>query len=194
MSDERKLTEEESLELITGMINKVKSDYKETGIGALMWGTIVTCCSLVTFANYYLHWQWANYVWFLTVFAVIPQIIISIRQSKKKKYKSYNEDAMSGIWISFGVSVFLFSYYANTQHVPHANTIFLVAYGCPTFATGYTRKFTPMIIGGIACWIFAIAANYINFPYDMLLSAAAALIAWFIPGLILRRRYLKVKA
>jgi hypothetical protein len=41
--------------------------------------------------------------------------------------------------------------------------------------------------------VFAIACMYTPFPYSILYSAAAAQLAWFIPGLILRRRYLKAK-
>jgi hypothetical protein len=190
MNDEQQLTEQQSLELITRMISKAKEDYKETGVGALMWGSLVTFCSLVSFANFYIHARILNYIWFLTLAAVIPQIIISVRESKKKKIKTYNDDAMGGIWISFGISLFLLSIYANTFQSPHANTLFLIMYGIPTFATGFTRNFKPMIIGGIACWIFAVACIYINSPFDMLFSAAAAQMAWFIPGLILRRRCL----
>ena len=193
MENEKTLTEKESFEIITQMINKAKSDYRETGVAALMWGSIVTFCSLVTFINYYLQWQPAKYVWFLTYIAVIPQIIISVRESKKTKYKTYNADAMGGIWISFGIALILLIYFVNTFKAEHNETLFLILYGVPTFATGYTRKFKAMIIGGTACWAFAIASMYIVFPYTMLLTAAAALLAWFIPGLILRRRFLKAK-
>src|SRR5581483_12151049 len=101
MENEKILTEKESLEIITQMISKAKSDYRETGVSALMWGSIITLCSLITFAAYFLHWQWAQYVWWLTFIAVIPQIIISRNERKRRKYKTYNDDAMGGIWISF---------------------------------------------------------------------------------------------
>lgn len=193
MEEEKQLTEQESLNLIASMITEAKCDYDETGVGALMWGILVMFCSLVTFANYYMHWAWADYVWFLTLFALIPQIIISMRESKKRKVKTYSDDAMGGIWISFAVALLIVSYYASVYQVPHVNSLFIVIYGIPTFATGYTRKFIPMIVGGIACWIFAFLAMYTPFPYIMLYSAAAALVAWFIPGLILRNRYLQLK-
>jgi NAD/NADP transhydrogenase beta subunit len=193
MNDESQLTEQQSLDLIIKMINKAKYDYRGAGIAALMWGTVITFCSLVSYINYYEKWQWAQYVWFLTFIAVIPQIIISVRQSRKKKYKSYSEDAMGGIWISFGISIFLLSFFSGLYDVPSVHSLFLILYGIPTFATGFARKFTPMIIGGITCWAFAIISMYIEFPYAMLLTAAAALIAWFIPGIILRKRYLKAK-
>ncbi|MEP6513623.1 MAG: hypothetical protein ABJA79_07130 [Parafilimonas sp.] len=191
--EEHQLTEQESLELITRMINKAKSDYAETGISALMWGTVVTFCSLAVFAGYYMHWPNIDYVWFLTFIAVIPQIIISIRERKKRKFTTYSNDAMGGIWISFGITMFLLSYFTSEVHVENPTPLFLIVYGIPTFATGFTCRFKPMIIGGIACWIFSIICIYISFPYTMLLTASAAQLAWFIPGLILRKRYLKAK-
>ena len=190
-------SEEESLQLIARMINKAKDDFVETGISALMWGSIVTLCALVQFASYYVTIPWADDIWFLTFFAVIPQIIISSREIKKKKFKTYNEDAMGGIWIAFGISMFLLNFYINAIHVPYdklqANVLFLIIYGIPTFSTGFARRFTPMIVGGIACWVFAIISLYTPYPYVLLLVAGAALLAWFIPGLILQRRYSKAK-
>lgn len=193
MEDEKEFSEHESLALITQMINKAKCDYEDTGVAALMWGIIITFCSLVTFANYWWHQPWADWIWVLTFFAVIPQIIISSKESKRKKYKAYHDDVMGGIWISFGITIFLFSYYTFKFSVPSPATIFLILYGIPTFATGISRHFMPMTIGGIAAWIFAIISMYIPLPYPMLLTAATAQVAWFIPGLILRARYLKAK-
>jgi hypothetical protein len=187
--EEKQLTEQESLALITRMINKAKCEYVETGISALMWGIVIVFCSLVSFFSFYEHWKWADYVWFLTIVAVIPQIIIAIREAKKRKFKTYNDNAMSGIWISFGVGIFLFSYFINVYNVQHVESAFLIFYGIPTFSTGIARNFKPMIIGGIGCWIIFIISLYVAFPYTMLLTAVAATIAWFIPGLILRARY-----
>ena len=75
----------------------------------------------------------------------------------------------------------------------HQETLYLIIYGVPTFSTGVARHFKPMIWGGIACWLLALLSIHFNYPYTMLLMAAAALLAWFIPGLILRRRYRKLK-
>lgn len=190
--EEKQLTEKESLALITSMINKAKCEYVETGISALMWGIVIIFCSLVGFISFYEHWKWADYVWFLTIVAVIPQIIIAIREGKRRKFKSHSDNAMSGIWISFGVGIFLFSFFSNIFNVPHVESAFLIFYGIPTFSTGIARNFKPMIFGGIGCWIIAIVSMYVAFPYTMLLTAVAAAIAWFIPGLILRARYLKL--
>lgn len=193
MQDEKQLTEAESLQLITSMISKAKNDYVDTGIAALMWGSIITLCAIATFCNHWWNIRWLDNIWWLTAIALIPQLIISYSERKRKKFKTYYDEAMGGIWLSFAITLFLLTYYTNLYNIPNPNSLFIIVYGIPTFATGFSRRFTPMIIGGIACWIFAIAAMYVRFPYSMLLTAAAAQLAWFIPGLILRKRYRKAK-
>lgn len=194
---EETLSEQESLQLITTMINRAKTDFVETGISALMWGSIITICALVQFASYFYNIPWVGYIWWLTFIAVIPQLFIAARERKLRKYKTHEADAMSGIWIAFAITMFLLSFYINAIQLPldklHPETLFLIIYGVPTFATGFTRRFTPMIIGGIACWLFAIASFFTPYPFNMLYYVAAAQVAWFIPGLILQRRYLKAK-
>ena len=44
---EKQLTQKESLDLIAMMINKAKDSYHDTGIGAIMWGSVISVCSLV---------------------------------------------------------------------------------------------------------------------------------------------------
>jgi hypothetical protein len=193
MEEEKALNTEQSLELITTMINKAKNDFFDTGVSALLWGSVVIICSLVTYANYYLNWNILGYIWWLTAVAVAPQIFISIRESKEKKYKAHEDDLIGGIWIGYAIAIFLFSYLASVYPVRQEASVYLTLYGIPTFATGYGRRFRPMLIGGIACWVLAVLSLYTPSPYIMFLMAAGGLVAWFIPGLMLRRCYLKAK-
>jgi hypothetical protein len=193
MEREKELTSQESLELITSMINKAKNDYKDTGVSALLWGSIITLCSVVTFFNYYWQLQYLNFIWFLTILAVIPQILISKSEKKARKHTRHQDDLTGGIWMSYAIAIFLISFIQGIRDIPNINSMFLTLYGIPTFASGYGRRFKPMIIGGIACWVFAVLSLYTSWPYQILYNAAAAQLAWFIPGLILRRGYLKAK-
>jgi hypothetical protein len=191
--NDRPLSHNESLELIQEMIYKAKNSYHESGTSALLWGGIIMFCSAVSFVNIYWQIGWLNQVWLLTFVAVIPQIIISVRESKAQKFKSHTADAMSGIWISFGIAIFLASYYTDVVKVEGAASLFLILYGMPTFATGYTHRFTAMIVGGIICWACSIVSFYTGRQIDLLLFFIAAFFAWFLPGLILRSAYLKEK-
>lgn len=194
MKPEREeLSHSESLALIEEMIHKARNAYHESGTGALLWGSVVMFCSAVTLANTWWKISWLDQIWLLTLIAVVPQIIISVREAKAQKFKSHTDDAMSGIWISFGVGIFLLSYYAGMIKPAGSACLFLVLYGMPTFATGYTYCFKAMIIGGIVCWAAAIASLYTNDRLDLVLFFVSAFFAWFLPGLILRRDYLKKK-
>jgi hypothetical protein len=193
MEQEKELTGQESLALITKMISRARRDYYDTGLSALLWGSVITICGLTTFANYYLKWSALDYIWILTVAAVAPQIVIAIREGKRRRHRAHDEPLMDGLWISFGISMFILSYVLATAPSAHEAAIFLTVYGIPTFTTGIGRNFRPMLYGGLACWVFAILSMYCPYPYVMLFITAGAIVAWFIPGLILRKRYLKAK-
>jgi hypothetical protein len=193
MQQEKEMSSQESLELITRMITRTRTDYYNSGVSALLWGSVITFCSLVTYANFYLQWNGLGYIWFLTIAAVVPQIIIAIREKKRSRVKTHEEDLMGGIWISFGIAVFLLSYILNVYPYSQAIPVFIVLYGVPTFATGYSRQFRPMVFGGLACWALAVLSLFCPTPYTLLCMAAAAQLAWFIPGLILRKCYLKAQ-
>jgi hypothetical protein len=193
MEQDKSLTEAQSLELITSMISRAKNDYYDSGISALLWGSIIIICSLATYANHWLKWAALDYVWFLTVAAVVPQIIISIREGQRRGYKSHESHMIGGIWLSYAIAIFLFSYVDYALNISQDAPIYLTLFGIPTFATGYGRRYMPMIVGGLACWVFAVLALFIPYPNALFLMAAGALLAWFIPGLLLRRCYLKAK-
>jgi hypothetical protein len=192
-SHEEQLTTEESLQLIARTIIKAKGSYFDTGMSSLLWGGVITFCSLATFANHYLKWSFLGYVWYLTLVAVVPQIIISIRENRDRKFKAHENDLMDGIWISFAIAIFLLSWVISWLNLNYEGSIYMIVYGIPTFATGYGRRFRPMVIGGIACWVFALLALLASYPFVLLYLAAAAQLAWFIPGLILRKSYREAK-
>ena len=80
-----------------------------------------------------------------------------------------------------------------TPFTPSLYSIYILVYAFPTLVTGITKKFTPMLIGsGIAYTCFIISL-YTASKYDFLLGAVTAIACWFIPGLILRSRYLAQK-
>ena len=53
MNEEKLMTEKESMELITSMINKAKSRFHESGFLYLLWGWVVLICCMVEFIAAY---------------------------------------------------------------------------------------------------------------------------------------------
>ena len=212
---EKQLTEKESLDLIATMINKAKDSYHNTGIGAMMWGTIIAVCSLVKLSEIHFDFRLPFDIYWLTILAIVPQIFITIREKKERKVKTYDDIYMDYLWLAFGISIFLliFITYAvfsvwepvaieYSKLSGHRSTfrfsefiapLFLLLYGIPTFVTGAACKFKPMLWGGLLCWVCCIITIYTTLKIDLLLTAFSAVFAWLIPGIIMERGYRKAK-
>lgn len=223
MPDNKTLTEQESLQLITEMIQKAKSSFHESGTSAILWGTVVAIAGLTSFAERFWHFDIGFEIWFIVLAAFIPQMIISIREGRNRKVISYEETSMNAIWLVYGISIFALIFYMNvipgaserlfaaqeqelllrdlktgvtTHYIPSVlsgYSLLLLLYAMPTLATGITRKFMPMVIGGILCYGFFIISCFTSSTFDLLLNGIAGITCWLIPGLIMRERYLKGK-
>jgi hypothetical protein len=188
---ENSMTETESLKLINEMIGKAKRGYITTGAASIVWGVLIVLCSLLTWYQAYTKHFFDFDVWLLVFIAVVPQIYFSIKEKQKKKFVSHDERTMTFLWTTFGICIFILSFYDSKFNPNSASTLFMLMYGIPTFITGGVFKFKPMILGGLICWILSVASMYTDFAVDMLLMAACGLFAWLIPGIILWRRYKK---
>jgi hypothetical protein len=213
--EEKNLTERESLELITQMINKARNAYYDTGIAAIMWGAVVAFCALEKFAEIQFNYRLPFDIYLLTLVAIIPQIFISRKEKRERIVKSYDDPYMEYLWLGFGICIGLLIFLMNVilnQWVPAAeeyktltghessfkfyeyiSPFFLILYGMPTFVTGTACKFKPMLWGGLLCWACCIITAFTNIKVDMLLIAVSSIGAWLIPGLILEKEYKKAK-
>ena len=208
---EKQLTEKESFDLIAMMINKAKNSYYDTGVSAIMWGALIAFCSLEKLAELQFGYKLPFDIYLLTLVAIIPQIFISIKEKKERTVVSYDDAYMDYIWLAFGICIFLMIFIVNVllnvwgpladdyrklggQLTPYRfheyiSSLFLLLYGLPTFITGAACKFRPMFWGGIFCWVCCIAALFTTVKIDMLLTAASAIMAWLIPGIIIEKEY-----
>lgn len=213
--ENKKLTEKESLELITQMINKAKNSYHSTGIGSMMWGAVVAVCSLVKLSEIHFGYKLPFDIYLLTLLAIIPQVFISIKEKKEQKVKSYDDIYMDYLWLGFGITIFLLIHVTNAVfnvYGPMAEEykiltgrsvtfrfhefitpLFLILYGMPTFVTGAACKFKPMLWGGLLCWVCSVITVYTFVKIDLLLTAISAIFAWFVPGILMEREYQKSK-
>ena len=72
-------------------------------------------------------------------------------------------------------------------------SLLILLYGIPTLTTGIARKFKPMVFGGILCYVFFFISLFTETKWDLLLNGFAGIFCWLIPGIILRKKYLKSK-
>ncbi|HQW84752.1 MAG TPA: hypothetical protein PK987_09835 [Ferruginibacter sp.] len=189
--NEVKLTESESLQLITEMIGKAKNAYHSNGTSAILWGFIIFFCSIFDFLQMHLKFDIGFNIWWLMFVALAPQFFMMLKNGNKKNFVSYEEKTMSFVWWAFAASVVMLMFFNNFYRPSHSESLFLLLFGIPTFITGGMFRFKPMIIGGIICWSLFFISLYTGLKINLLLMALAALSAWLIPGIILRKKYIR---
>ena len=211
----KELSHQESLALINTMINRAKDSFHGTGIGTMMWGIVIAVCSLVRLTEVQFSYRLPFDIYLLALVAIIPQLIISAREKRKQRAKSFEDTFVNPIWTGFGICIFLLVLIINVlfrDYIPFFNEykqltghapafgirefimpLFLMLYGLPTFITGMGCRFKPMLLGGIICWISCIIAVFTEYRIDLLLTAFSALAAWFIPGLLMEKEYRRYK-
>ena len=102
--DNKNMTEKESLELITHMIQNAKYKMAENaGMPFLIWGYLCTVISLVIWfllketGNY--NWQW---MWFLLPAISFPATLW-INRKKQKMARTYIDRILGYVWTVFGL-------------------------------------------------------------------------------------------
>jgi len=191
--NEKQMSEAESLSIISGMINRAKNRFSETGTLYLLWGWVILVCCVAQFVLLqYFNYQKGYQVWFLTWLAVIYQFIYLAKRKNREKVKTYTDEIIGFVWLTFMICGFIMVFILIKQKAyENINPLILVLYGMPTFLSGIILKFRSLIIGGICCWLLALASPFVPFEYHLLLLACAVIAAWIIPGYLLRAKFKK---
>jgi len=192
---EKNLNQAESIAIIQEMINKAKNQYSESGTLYLVWGFTILVCSLVQFiADYFFNYKQAFYVWLATWLVFIYQIFYLRRKKKASIVNTYTDDILKYVWICFVVCMFIMVFVLiHHKGFTLIHTTILVLYGIPAFLSGAILKVKSLTIGGICCWALAALSLFVPAQYHVLFISLAVVVAWIIPGLYLRKKFLQQK-
>lgn len=181
----------ESLQLIDSMINQAKNRFSDNGFLYLLWGWLILFCSIGHFILLKLNlFKHPEIIWISCWLVAIYQIIYLVRRGKKVTVKTYSENIIGYVWMTFGITMGVASFImAKTQNWDLINSLALMLYGIPTFLSGVVMRFKALKIGGIICWSLAVVSVFIQPAYILLLLAVAVIAAWIIPGYLLRAKY-----
>lgn len=136
--EERKITERESLEVITSMIARTKQRYIGDGNIMLLWGYLTVAVSALVWIMLAATHQYAwNWLWFaIPIAGGIATPIMSRKQLQTSGVVTYSDKVTSHLWTIFGLSEFVLT----------------------AICLGFT------FIGGINCWVAMLTYSIIAAP------------------------------
>lgn len=191
---EKSFNEQDSLKLISEMLENTKARFNENGFFFLLWGWLVLLASLLHFALLYTDFQYPYIVWpIIMTGGGIASGIAGYRRGKDAKVKTFVDRSMAYLWIGFLISYIIIYLIVSIGQIEwHFLSIFIMAlYGLPTFVSGGILKFKPLIYGALACWVIAIISLFVRADYVILLSALSVVLAYLIPGYMLKAKFNK---
>ncbi len=194
MENKPELTPSESLQLISGMINSVQKKYSDNGFLYLFWGWLVFFCGITQFILlHFFDYPYHYMVWMLTWAGLIFQIFYLRKKRAVSRVRTYADTIIGYVWLTFVILMFVIFY--QLSHLDPkimellVMPVMLVLYGLPVFLCGIILRFRPLIVGGISCWILSVIASFVPYEYQLLLIPAAMVVAWILPGYILRKKF-----
>ena len=207
--EEKKITEQESLDIITRMIEQTK---QESSIGSgnmfLMWGYLSAIVSLGVFVLMKLY-PTVSWGLLFTAIIVVGFIATLIMQRKERKNKNaittYSTNSINGVWQCISLVFAICFIYCSCDKESQTvwNGMFLLGLllpGIGTYCTGKTLKEWKLQLCGIIGMFSGLdfleelckGVQYIT-PEWCLEMAITMVIALVIPGHILNRKARKTR-
>ena len=187
-NEEKIMTGEESLKIITDMINKTKVSIRQSSFHLLFWGWLIFACSLTE----YLLWKFTDftspwYVWFFVIPGVFVSLIYGFTKGRQERVFTYATMVYVWTWIAFFIASLILSVILWKRMESFAPFILTIA-AMPTFISGIILRFKPLIIGALTFWIFALIAHFGGNEVSALAVPAAMLTGYLIPGYLLKKK------
>jgi len=183
------LSAQESLDLITSMINQAKGNVSRSSFYFLLWGWVIAFCNfgmyyILTFTKFP---ELAPNVWLLCLPAWIISIAYGRNQEKARMVTTHLDKISIWLWICMTINItpiWIFGGKINWM----VNALILMPVGAATFLSGIIVRFRPLLIGGIIFWVLGISCYFVSNSDQYLIGGFAMILGYLIPGYMLRNQ------
>lgn len=179
------MTAEQSLGIITSMIQEAKGNIRQNSFYFLLWGWVVVLAHAGMYLLPLFEIGKPYYVWFVTIPAWLITFLRIYREGRTDVPATHLEKVMGIAWITFGVTMALlipFGAKFNFQF----NALILLFTAVPTLLSGFAMRFKPLIIGGILFWAGGVICFLVSAHESSLVAACTVAAGYLVPGYLLR--------
>jgi hypothetical protein len=180
--------EKAAIKVISQMIDAAKSSANDNRFFYLLWGFLVLAASLLEFAMLvFLHSPYHYIGWpVLMGVGMVISVFYGFRKYGKSKTTTYIGHFLRYFFIAWGLSLILLLIFVIPGNNQLVQPIILAMYALAAFVSGGVLKFRPLLWGGSLAWPVALVSFFVSFPLQLLITASTVIIAYIIPGFLLK--------
>ena len=183
---------EESLNVINMMIAQARGNLaRGEGKYFILWGYLIAAISIGHFILFQTKtadpWQVYGLLWIgFLVAGIVPTVIFAIRDSKKQKVRTYADNVISTVWITFGVCAISASVLIGGSFLNYPVITLLYTFALAVSATAYRFRWMFACVAVTALCV--IAYRFVGNSWYPLVMAVAMIAGNVVPGHIINKK------
>jgi hypothetical protein len=185
-TETEKLSPQQSLDLITSMINEAKGNVRSDSFYYLFWGWVLIVAHLGSFTLSKIEFAYPFAIWLIIIPAWIVSFVYGSRQTKiQNRSTTHLEKINITLWVSFGtlaIVIPFFGAFINYQ----INPIILLMGSITTVASGVILKFKPLMLGGLVFFVAGLVSFFFSHEQQSLIAALTIALGYLVPGYMLK--------
>lgn len=182
--EDKKMTEQESLELITRMINETQNrTARYAAYPLLIFGYLTVLVSLVIWYAYFtgFHpWQ-IHLLWFILPLIGGPLTYLFMRKNRATEARNYIDRVTGHIWTVFGTVALILSVLTFFVRI---DILFLIPLmmGMATMLSGMVSRYRVLQIAGAVGGLLSVSMLFVHSIDKLLIFAGIFVVMMVIPG------------
>ncbi len=183
------LTPEQSLELITQVINQARNRFEENGFIYVFWGTLIALASFGQF--WLLRTGHFDINWYPYLLMPLGAIYSSVYYARKKRSKTQNliGKILSILWVALATNMLILGFFFAGTLKENLIPVILILLSVGILSSGATLRSKILLYAGFFVGLSAFVAFYLSRLYQPLLMGMVSVVAILVPGLILMMRH-----
>lgn len=192
---ENQINEQQSMDIIAQMIQRSRHRLSESSFDLLLWGWLAFSAATFQYILYQfettVEFSWFTWPVIMTIGGITAGIMGN-RRIKEKGHESQIDFYMKYIWLGFIVMLFIILIHAPKLGWTGCYTMIIALYGLGIFSSGAILKYKPMMLAGAAAWVLSAIGVFVpffhqSFENTLLLLASSIVVAYLIPGYMLKK-------
>ncbi len=181
-----KLSPQQSLDLITSMIDQAKGNVRDNSFYYLFWGWVLIVAHLGSFILNKFEFKYPFAIWLIVIPAWIISFVYGSQQKKKQQRATTHLEKINiTLWISFGVLAVVLPFFGNFINY-QINPMILLVGSMATMASGVILKFKPLMIGGVLFFVSGLISFFFSSDQQSLIAAVTIALGYLVPGYLLK--------